>query len=203
VGSFTDWHSTIVNVAEEAVAEEFLPYKELFIPVLPGQGTSFLCVYSSWSFLLWRIPVQTRLILKQKRLILLQRRLIQLPRWRIEVQARRILLQRCRIPLPNGTKSTAKVTNSIAKWFSRSRYSYRAVTYSNRPIGTKYFKAPYTSYWSLDYSYSKVRARYRVKVALKKLEQKSVVSRKKNFPEARTLDLCIVSPMYYLISYHC
>jgi len=27
------WHSTIANVAEEGVAEELLPYKELFTPV--------------------------------------------------------------------------------------------------------------------------------------------------------------------------
>jgi len=49
--------STIVNVAKEAVAEELLPYKELFTPVLPGQdykaaATSCFCVYSSCSFML-------------------------------------------------------------------------------------------------------------------------------------------------------
>ena len=47
--------STIVNVAEEAVAEELLPYKELFTSFVPGQdhkaaATSCFCVYSSWPF---------------------------------------------------------------------------------------------------------------------------------------------------------
>jgi len=46
-----------VNVAEEAVAEELLPYKELFTSVVPGQdhkaaAKSCFLVYSSWSFLL-------------------------------------------------------------------------------------------------------------------------------------------------------
>jgi len=46
-----------VNVAEEAVAEELLPYKELFTSVVPGQDhktavTSCFRVYSSWSILL-------------------------------------------------------------------------------------------------------------------------------------------------------
>ena len=51
------WRSTIVNVAEEAVAEELLPYKELLTSVVPGQdhktaATSCFCVYSSWLILL-------------------------------------------------------------------------------------------------------------------------------------------------------
>ena len=42
----------IANGVEEVVAEELLPYKELFTPVLPGQdhkaaATSCFCVYSS------------------------------------------------------------------------------------------------------------------------------------------------------------
>jgi len=47
-----------VNVAEEAVAEELLPYKELLMSVVPGQdrktaaATSSFRVYSSWSILL-------------------------------------------------------------------------------------------------------------------------------------------------------
>jgi len=46
-----------VNVAEEAVAEELLPYKELFTSVVPGQdhktaAKSSFRVYSSWSILL-------------------------------------------------------------------------------------------------------------------------------------------------------
>jgi len=46
-----------MNVAEEAVTEELLPYKELFTSVLPGQdhktaATSYFCVYPSWSILL-------------------------------------------------------------------------------------------------------------------------------------------------------
>ena len=49
--------STIVNVAEEVVAEELLPCKELFTSVVPGQDhktatTSCFRVYSSWSILL-------------------------------------------------------------------------------------------------------------------------------------------------------
>jgi len=46
-----------VNVAEEAVAEELLPHKELFTSVVHGQdhktaATSCFRVYSSWLFLL-------------------------------------------------------------------------------------------------------------------------------------------------------
>ena len=46
-----------MNIAEEAVAEELLPYKELFTLVVPGQdhktaATSCFRVYSSWSILL-------------------------------------------------------------------------------------------------------------------------------------------------------
>ena len=62
-----------MNVAEEAVAEELLPYKEWFTSVVPEQD--------------------------HKTAIPLQRRLILLPRQRIEVQARRILLQNRRILL--------------------------------------------------------------------------------------------------------
>jgi len=45
-----------MNVAEEAVAEELLPYKEMFTLVLPEQdhkaaATTCFCAYSSWSFL--------------------------------------------------------------------------------------------------------------------------------------------------------
>ena len=45
-----------MNVAEEAVAEELLPYKEVFTSVVPGQdhktaATSCFHVYSSW--LIW------------------------------------------------------------------------------------------------------------------------------------------------------
>ena len=52
------------NVAKEAVAEELLPYNELLTSAVPGQdhttaATSCFWVYSSWSILLWRIPVQT------------------------------------------------------------------------------------------------------------------------------------------------
>jgi len=46
-----------MNFAEEAVAEELLPYKELFTSVVPVQdhktaATSCFHVYSSWSILL-------------------------------------------------------------------------------------------------------------------------------------------------------
>jgi len=46
-----------VSVAEEAVAKELLPYKELLTLVVPGQdhktaATSCFHVYSSWSILL-------------------------------------------------------------------------------------------------------------------------------------------------------
>jgi len=46
-----------VNVAEEAVAEELLPYEELFTSVVPGQdhktaATSCFRVASSWLILL-------------------------------------------------------------------------------------------------------------------------------------------------------
>ena len=45
-----------LNVAEEAVTEELLPYKELSTSVVLGQvhkaaATSCFRVYSSWSFL--------------------------------------------------------------------------------------------------------------------------------------------------------
>jgi len=44
-----------VNVAEEAVAEELLPYKEWFTSVVPEHhktaATSCFRVYSSWSIL--------------------------------------------------------------------------------------------------------------------------------------------------------
>ena len=48
---------TIGDIAEEAVAEELLPYKEMFSSAVPGQdrkavATSCFRVYSSWSFLL-------------------------------------------------------------------------------------------------------------------------------------------------------
>jgi len=39
--------NTITNVAEEAVAEELLPYKELFTPVLPGQDHKAAATYST------------------------------------------------------------------------------------------------------------------------------------------------------------
>ena len=46
-----------MNVAEEAVEEELLPYKELFTSVVPGQdhktaAASRFRVYSNWLFLL-------------------------------------------------------------------------------------------------------------------------------------------------------
>ena len=46
-----------MNVAEEAVAEELLPYKEWFTPVVPEQdhktaATSCFRVASNWSILL-------------------------------------------------------------------------------------------------------------------------------------------------------
>jgi len=49
----------MANVAKEAVAEELLPYKELFTLILPGQdhkAAATSCfrayMYFSWSFLL-------------------------------------------------------------------------------------------------------------------------------------------------------
>ena len=47
----------LLNVVEEAVAEELLSYKELFTSVVPEKDhkaavTSFFSVYSSWSFML-------------------------------------------------------------------------------------------------------------------------------------------------------
>jgi len=56
LSTLQECHSTIGDIAE-AVAEELLPYKEMFSSVVPGQyhkaaATSCFRVYSSWSFLL-------------------------------------------------------------------------------------------------------------------------------------------------------